>query len=117
MGNANPAQKDRLRAQIGDLEGRLLQMSLANATSSARVYKPLGLSSESKEKSAPFKILPDAPKMSDYRDPMQQRLLAEQKKTKFLAEVPKLSDAQKQMFSDHPSKELYKKTDSGPLWL
>lgn len=32
---------------------------------------------------------------------------------KFLPEAPKLTDAQKRMFADGPSKELYKKTESG----
>lgn len=115
MGNANGLVRDRLRAEIGEMERRLIKLSIANATATNAkgASRPLG-STVSTSKPASIKLLPDAPKLSDFRNELQQRMLAEQAKiTKFLPEAPKLSEVQKQMFADHPGKELYKKTESG----
>ena len=101
MGNAAPEQRARLRAEISEMEGRLLQMSIANATSSktSNVSKAMNVGSS---------------KLNDFLNEMHDRNAAQEKKTiTLLPEVPKLSELQKAMFANAPAKELYKKSESG----
>lgn len=115
MGSAAGEQKDRLRGEISEMERRLLKISLSNATSakSASTYKPLTTQAS---KPVAIKLLPEAPKLSDFRNEIHQRMLAEQSRgTKLLPEAPKLTEVQRQMYADHSGKELYKKSESGEL--
>ncbi len=94
MGNANSNDKERLRAEIGDMERRLIKLSIANATNA-------GSSSYSS-------------KYLDFQNDVQNRQLAEKpKKVQLLPEAPRLTEMQKKMFADNAGKELYKKTETG----
>lgn len=79
------------------------------------VYKPLGLAGNAAKSNAErLQLFPDMPKLSDVRSEIHRRMQAEQPSgAKLLAEPPPLSELQRQMFSDQPAKELYKKTESG----
>jgi hypothetical protein len=91
MGNANSNDKERLRTEIGAMEGRLIKLSIANATnagSSSYGSKHLDFQNES-------------------------QLAVKPKKTQLLPEAPRLTETQKKMFADNGGKELYKKTETG----
>lgn len=118
MGTATGEQKDRLRAEINELERKLIPLTISNAmgNNQSGVYKPLGLATGANQSSQnTLQLFPDMPKLSDVRSEIHRRMQSEQPSgAKFLAEPPPpISDLQRQMFSDHPTKELYKKTESG----
>ncbi|KAI9558938.1 Transcription termition factor 2 [Daphnia sinensis] len=93
MGNASAGQKERLRIEIGDMERRLIQLSIANATNG-------GASSKSK--------------FVDFQSEMSSRTLGEkQRGIQLLPEAPRLTEMQKKMFADNAGKELYQKTETG----
>ncbi|XP_057368862.1 transcription termination factor 2-like [Daphnia carinata] len=93
MGNASAGQKERLRIEIGDMERRLIQLSIANATNAGATSKS---------------------KFVDFQSEMSSRTLGEkQKGIQLLPEAPRLTEMQKKMFADNAGKELYQKTETG----
>lgn len=101
------------------MERKLIPLTISNAmgnNNQSGVYKPLGLKSSQQQDR--LQLFPDMPKVSDVRSEMHRRMQADHQSasaggTKLLAEPPPLSELQRQMFSDQPGKELYKKTESG----
>lgn len=93
MGNASAGQKERLRIEIGDMERRLIQLSIANATNAGATSKS---------------------KFVDFQSEMNSRAFGEkQKGIHLLPEAPRLTEMQKKMFADNAGKELYQKTETG----
>lgn len=96
MGNASAGQKERLRIEIGDMERRLIQLSIANATNAGATSKS---------------------KFVDFQSEMNSRAFGEkQKGIRLLPEAPRLTEMQKKMFADNAGKELYKKTETGKIF-